>query len=324
MITGSRILLGAFALLIASGASAMAQTFPSKTVRIIVPVAAGGITDTLARLLAQGLSERWDHQVIVENRPGGAGQVAAESILQSEPDGHLMLVSADTSFVVRQFLYKMNYDPLSDFVPITGLGESPQTLVVHPSVKVNSVAELLAHGKSKPGDLNYGTFGVGSNSHLNIERLGVMTGAKFTPVHYRGAAPAITDLLGGHIDFMIVSTGLIAKAAQAGKLKVLAVGGEKRLKDFPDAPTLGETGLAGYETGAWFGLVARKGTPPEIVAKISKDVQAFFNDEKFQQRFLAPARLNSIASDPETFAKMMRAESEQWKKVIDEAGVKVE
>ena len=324
MIASFRLIAGAVALLALSGASVLAQDFPTKVVRIVVPVAPGGVTDTLARLVAQGLTERWGQQVIVENRPGGGGQIGAEMVLRAPPDGHTLLVGADTSFVVRQYLYKMNYDPLQDFVPVTGLGGSPQTLVVHPSVQAKSVAELLEHGKAKPGDLNYGTFGVGSNSHLNIERLGMLTGARFTPVHYRGAAPAITDLLGGHIQFMIVSTSLIAEAAKAGRLNLLAVGGKNRLKEFPNVPTLAETGLAGYETGAWFGLVAPKGTPSEIVLKISKDVQAIFNDDAFQQKFLAPTLLYSVASDPQIFADMMRREAEQWKKVIEQANVKVE
>jgi tripartite-type tricarboxylate transporter receptor subunit TctC len=310
--------------LIAFSTTVVAQTYPSKPVRIIVPYAAGGITDIVARALAQQLSDRWGQQVVVENKPGGNTQIGAELVIRSDPDGHTIMVSADTSFVMNPHLYSnLRYDPLRDFVPITGLGVSPQVVVVHPTVPVKSVAELIEHGRKNPGALSYGTFGVGSSGHLNIERIRMMTGARFTPVHYRGAAPAITDLLGGHIQFMMVSVGLVDQASKAGKLKVLAVGSKERLKEIPDIPTMGESGIAGFETGSWYGLVAPRGTPTEVASMISKDTQAIFSDEAFQRKMLAPSFIYSIASDPKTFADMMRRESEKWKKVIEEAQVKV-
>ena len=197
-------------------------------------------------------------------------------------------------------------DPLDDFAPITGLGVSPQAVVVHPSLTVNTMTDLINRGKAKPGELNYGTFGIGSSGHLNIEMLGMATGARFTPVHYRGAAPAITDLLGGHIHFMMVSIGLIAEPAKDARLKVIAVGSESRLPQLSNVPTLAENDLKGFETGSWYGLVAPKGTPADIIAKISMDSQAIFNDPAFQQKALAPSFIYSIASEPERFAHMMR------------------
>jgi tripartite-type tricarboxylate transporter receptor subunit TctC len=312
-------------LLLALDMSAVAQTYPVKPVRIVVPFAAGGITDILARALAQQLTDRWGQQVIVENRPGGNSQIGAEYVMRSPPDGYTLLVSADTTFVMAPHLYSdLKYDPLQDFVPITGLGVSPQALVVHPSVPVNSVADLIASGRKQPGALNYGTFGIGSSGHLNIALIQMMTGAEFTPVHYGGATPAINDLLGGHIQFMIVSVGLVAQPAKAGLLKMLAIGSKERLKEFPDTPTLDESGLTGFETGSWYGLVAPKGTPADIVAKISKDTQAAFNNDAFAQKTLQPSFIYSIASDPASFAEMMRRESDKWKKVIDAAHIKVE
>lgn len=306
-------------------APATAQTYPDRPVRIIVPFAAGGITDILARALAQQLTDRWSQQVIVENRPGGNSQIGAEYVVRSAPDGYTLLVSADTTFVMAPHLYReLKYDPLADFAPITGLGVSPQALVVHPSVPVNSVADLIAYGRDHPGALNYGTFGIGSSGHLNIELIQMMTGARFTPVHYGGATPAINDLLGGHIQFMTVSIGLVAQPWKAALLKVLAIGSKERLKEFPDTPTLAEGGLQGFETGSWYGLVAPKGTPPEIITKINTDVMASFNDATFQQKTLAPSFIYSIASSPQDFAAMMQRESDKWKKVIDAANIKLE
>jgi tripartite-type tricarboxylate transporter receptor subunit TctC len=302
-----------------------AETYPTKPVRIVVPFAAGGITDVVARALAQKLTDRWGQQVFVENRPGANSQIGAEFVVRSPPDGYTLLISADTTFVMNPHLYSdLKYNALQDFVPITGLGVSPQALVVHPSVPVDTVADLIAYGRKQPGVLNYGTFGIGSSGHLNIEQIQMMTGARFTPIHYGGATPAIKDLIGGQIQFMTVSVGLIAQAWKAGQLKVLAIGSSARLKEFPDTPTLTESGLPGFETGSWYGLVAPQGTPEDIITKINRDAVAVFNDEAFQQKTLAPNFIYTIASDPKTFSDMMSRESEKWKKVIEAAKVKIE
>ncbi len=214
--------------------------------------------------------------------------------------------------------------PLNDFAPVTGLGISPQALVVHPSVPVRTLGDLVALGKAKPGTINYGTFGIGSSGHLNIVLLEGMTGAKFTPVHYRGAAPAITDLVGGHIQMMIVSIGLVRQAWQSGSLKVLGFGSTERIAQYPDVPTLAESGLPGYEAGSWYGLFAPKGTPRDIVGKLNAETQRIFNDPSFRERFLTPSFIFPIVSSPEEFAERIRTESAKWEKVIKDAGVKAE
>lgn len=313
-----------FAVLLLLDLSAIAQTYPDRPVRIIVPYAAGGITDILGRALAQQLTDRMGQPVVVENRPGGNSQIGAEYVMHAPPDGYTLMVSADTTFVMAPHLYREKKYALEDFAPITGLGISPQALVVHPSVPVNSAADLIAYGRKQPGALNYGTFGIGSSGHLNVELIEMMTGAKFTPVHYGGATPAINDLLGGHIQFMTVSIGLVAQPWQAGLLKVLAIGSKERLKEFPDTPTMAESGLQGFETGSWYGLAAPKGTPPETIAKIDGAAVAAFNDTAFQQKTLAPSFIYSIASDPKGFAEMMQRELEKWKKVIDAADIKLD
>ena len=195
---------------------------------------------------------------------------------------------------------------------------------MHPSLPARTLGELVAFAKQNPGKLNYGTFGIGSSGHLNIILLEEMTGTKFTPVHYRGAAPAITDLIGGHIQMIIVSIGLIAQPWQAGQLKVLGFGSSERLAQYPDVPTLSESGLQGYEAGSWYGLAAPKGTPDEIIAKLNAQTRMIFNDPAFQEKFLAPSFIFSIVSTPEIFAERIRAESAKWGKIIRAAGVKAE
>jgi len=218
---------------------------------------------------------------------------------------------------------KLSYDPLADFVPVSGLGISPQALVVHPSVPAKSVGDLIALARAKPGELNYGTFGIGSSGHLNIELLQSLTGTKFTAVHYKGAAPALTDLLGGHIQMMIVSIGLVTQGWQAGQLKVLGFGSEKRIAQYPAVPTIAET-LPGYEAASWYGLVAPAGTPRAIVDRLSAETRKIFAEPAFREKFLAPSFIFSIAGTPDDFAQRIKADYAKWGKVIKDANVKVE
>ena len=311
---------------LAFASSASAQPYPSKPIHIVVPFAAGGITDVLARGLGQRLAEVWGQQVVIENKPGGGtGQGGTEYAARSAPDGYTLLVTADATFVTAPHVYsKLPYDPINDFVPITGLGISPQALVVHPSLPVRTLGELVDFAKQRPGELNYGTFGIGSSGHLNIVLLEGMTGTRFTPVHYRGAAPAITDLIGGHIQMIIVSIGLVAQPWQTGALKVLGFGSTERIAQYPDVPTLAESGLPGYEAGSWYGLAAPKGTPQDIVIKLNTQTQRIFGEPGFREKFLTPNFIFSIVSSPEAFAERIRLESAKWGKVIRDANIKAE
>src|SRR5437660_3176680 len=319
-------MIAALAAALTCCSAASAQGYPDKPVHIIVPFSAGGITDVLGRALGQRLAQTWHRDVVVENKPGGGtGQVGAEYVARSAPDGYTLLVTADATFVTAPHVYsKLPYDPINDFVPITGLGISPQALVVHPSLPVRTLGDLVNFAKQRPGELNYGTFGIGSSGHLNIVLLEGMTGAKFTPVHYRGAAPAITDLIGGHIQMIIVSIGLIAQPWQAGQLKMLGFGSTQRLAQHPDVPTLQESGLPGYEAGSWYGLAAPKGTPQDIVIKLNAQTQRIFGEAGFREKFLAPNFIFSIVSSPEAFAERIRRESAKWGKVIRDANIKAE
>ena len=301
-----------------------AQTYPTKPIRIIVATSPGGITDMLARALAQRLTESLGQQVIVENRPAGAGQIGMDFVAKAPPDGYTLVVAADASFVVSPHLYsKLPYDPIDDFIPVSGLGVSPQALLLHPSMPPNTFKELVAYAKSKPGEINYGTFGIGTSGHLNIVNIENETGTKFAPVHYRGAAPAITDLLGGHIQMMIVAIGLVQQNLQAGKLKALGIGSTARLPQYPDLPAIAES-LPGFTAGSWYGLAAPTGTPRDIVDRLSAETQKIFGDPAFRDKFLAPAVTISIASPPDQFAARIRADLAKWGKVIKEAGIKVE
>jgi tripartite-type tricarboxylate transporter receptor subunit TctC len=305
--------------------AAQAQTYPAKPIHIIVPFAPGGITDVVARALGQRLSEAWKQQVVVENRPTGAGIVGVDSVAKAAPDGHTLLVAADANFVTAPHTYsKLPYDAFKDFAPISGLGISPQALIVHPSVPANSFGELIELGKKRPGELNYGTFGIGTSGHLNIVLLESMTGAKFTPIHYRGATPALTDTIAGHIQMMIVSIGLVAQPWQAGQLKVLGFGSTARIERFPNVPTLAESGLPGYEAGSWYGLFAPAGTPRAIVDRLNAETQRIFSDPAFRDRVLAPSFIYSIASSPEQFTARIQSDSAKWGKVIREANIKAE
>jgi tripartite-type tricarboxylate transporter receptor subunit TctC len=312
------------AMAFAFAASASAQSYPAKPVRIVVPFAPGGITDILARALGQRLGEALGQPIVVENRPGANSLVGTELVARAAPDGYTLLVSADTTFVMNPHLYgKVAHEAAADLVPVSGLGISPQALVVHPSVPANNVADLVALARAKPGELNYGTFGVGSSGHLNIELLQSLTGTRFTAVHYKGAAPALTDLIGGHIQMMIVSIGLVTQAWQAGQLKVLGFGSTARIAQFPDVPTIAEM-LPGFEAASWYGLAAPGGTPRAIVDRLSTETQRIFADPAFRGKFLAPSMIFSIASPPDEFAARIRADYEKWGKVIRDANVKVE
>ena len=308
------------------GASAAAQSYPSKPVHIVVPFAPGGITDILARALAQRLTESLGQQVVVENKPGATGQVGAEAVAKAAPDGYTLLVAADATFVTNPHFYsRLVFDALNDFAPITALGISPQALIVNPALPVRTLDDLIALARKQPGEINYGTFGIGSSGHLNIVLLGEMTGTRFTPVHYRGAAPAITDVIGGHIQLMIVSIGLIAQPWQSGQLRVLGFGSPARLPQYPDVPTLAESGLPGYEAGSsWYGLAAPKGTPADIINLINAQTRRIFDEPSFREQFLAPNFIFSIVSPPDVFAERIRAESTKWGKLIRDTGLKIE
>ncbi len=310
---------------LAFGVGAQAQNYPTKAVHIVVPLAAGGAADTITRAIAQRLTEAWNQQVVVENKPGANTQIGAQQVARSSADGYALLASAETTFVVNPSLYsKLSYDPAKDFTPVSGLGMINQALIVHPSVPAGTVKELIDLAKSKPGELTYGTFGVGSSGHLNMEMFQGMAGVKLRPVHYRGGAPALTAVMGGHIDTLFISLGQMAQPWQAGQVRTLAIGSKARVAEFPQLPTVAESGLPGFDAVSWFGLVAPSGTPPEIVARINADVQRILGDASFKEKFLGPNRYEPITGSPEQFGEFMKTDTLKWTKVIKDANVRVD
>ncbi len=301
---------------------AAAQTAPSKPVTIIVPASPGGVTDALGRMLAKHFSEAWGQQVIVENRAGANNQLAAEFVAKAPPDGSVLFVSPEGTFTANPSLYpKLNYDPVKDFTPISGLVVINHALILHPSLAVKSVKELLDLARQKPGQINYGTFGVGSSGHLNMEMLQMMAGVKLQAVHYKGATPALTDVMAGHIQLMFISVGSAVPQWKSGKVQFLAVGAGKRLAQLPDVPTVSESGLPGYQAQSWFGLFGPAGMPAATVERINKEVRTLFARPEFQKTFLDRQYFESIAGTPQQLADFVKTEEPRWRKVIQDAKV---
>jgi tripartite-type tricarboxylate transporter receptor subunit TctC len=307
----------------AASVIAHAESYPNKPVTLVVTAAPGGVTDILARTLGQRLSKIWGQQVLVENKPGASNQIGAAFVANSVPDGYTMLVSPEATFVVNPWLYKnLPYDPVKDFVPITGLISISQALITNPSVPAQNMRELIEFAKAKPGSLNYGTFGVGSTGHLNMEMLQIATGVRLVAVHYKGATPALTDVIAGHIQMMFISTSSAIPPSEAGRVKLLAVGSSKRLARFPNIPTVAEAGLPGFEAVSWFGLFGPREMPRDIVAQVNADVRRVFEDAEFQEKFLAANLFESIINSPEQFSAFIKTDAQKWRNVINTAKVK--
>lgn len=299
------------------------QDWPAKTVRIIVPFPAGGSADLLPRVVGEKLSQQWGQPVIVDNRPGAAGNIGAAAVFQAEPDGYTLLSAPPPPLVINRLLYpKLAYDS-TQFVPMTVIAAIPNVLLVHPKVGVNSVAELIALAKKNPGKLNYASQGSGATSHLTTELFKSMAGGlQITHVPYKGTAPALADLLAGQVDMMVDNLGVSLPHVKSGRLKALAVASKKRFSGLPDVPALSES-LPGFESVAWFGIVGPPRTPPAIAEKVAAGVaQALKNPEVLK-------RLNDLSADPMGLspaqtAAFMKQETERWGSVIRTAGVKLE
>ena len=314
-----------FAVAVALPAGAQAQVFPSKLVKLVVAYAPGGATDVVTRAVAQRLSPMWGQPVVIENKPGANTNIAAGEVAKAPADGYTLLSTAETTFAVNPYVYtQLPFDPAKDYVPVTGLGIVDQVLAVNPALPYKSVADVIAAAKAQPGKLNYAAFGPGSSPHLNMEMFLHMAGVQMTPVHYKGGAPALTDVIGGHVPMIILSTTLTAKPYKAGQLRILGVGSKQRLAAFPELPTIAESGLPGYEAVSWFGLFAPAGTPRAVVAKINADVQRVLADADFREKFLAPNYFEPISGSPEEFAAYVRREAAKWSQVIRQANITLE
>ena len=305
-------------------AAAAAQTFPVKPPKLYVGFVPGGGVDQTARITTAKLSEVWGSPITVENRPGAGGTIAADATARSAPDGYTTVLCNIGSHGIGPSLYKkLGYDALKDVTYIGLIGTTPNVMAVHPSVPANTVAEFIAYAKANPGKISYGSSGVGTSTHLGVELFRSMAGIDIVHVPYKGGAASSADLAGGQIQLVITNLPEQVGYMRSGRTRGLGMSTPKRSPQFPDVPTIAET-LPGYEAASWYGLVAPKGTPRDIIEKLNEETQKIFSDPAFREKFLAPAMTFSIASSPEKFGERIEAELAKWGKVIKDAKVQLE
>jgi len=321
--TRRALLLAALLLAEASG-SASAQTYPSGTVKLIVPVPAGGVTDTMARIVAQRLTEAWGQPVVVDNRPGGNYAVGAQAVARSPADGLTLLVAADSTVTANPHLFsKLPYDPVKDLTPISVLCRITPVLVINPSLPVHSVQELIALAKNEPGTLNYGSYGIGTYAHLSMEDFKQRTGTKIVHIPYRGAAPAVTALLAGDVGMLLLNLSSIEEHEKTGKARILAAASAKRALLRPDLPTIAESGVPGFSTTAWFALWGAANMAPDLVAKIHADVSKALDLPQTREFF----RVNSferVDLTPEQFSQLIQDDLTHWGALVKVVGAKLD
>jgi tripartite-type tricarboxylate transporter receptor subunit TctC len=316
-----RSMAAAAALGALAASQAFAQGYPSKPVKMIVPFPAGGPTDVQARIVAQKLGEGFGHPVIVDNRGGAGGMLGSEAVAKSAPDGYTLLMGASGPHAVGVLTRKEPpYDPLKDFTALSLVSYSPLMLVVHPSVKANSVQELIALAKSQPGKLNYGSFGNGTMAHFAGELFKLKAGIDIVHVPYKGTAPALADLLAGHIPMMFDTIITSLPHVKSGRLRGLAVTKPTRSAAIPELPTVAEAGLPGFQAVSWIGLMGPAGLPKEIVDRISGDMVKMFADPGLREKLLN-AGAEPVGSGAAEFAAHMKAELERWEPVVKAAGL---
>jgi tripartite-type tricarboxylate transporter receptor subunit TctC len=299
---------------------AMAQTYPSKPVRVIVPYAAGGNTDFTARAIAERLTPVFKQQVIVDNRAGGATNIGSDAVAKAAPDGYTLLMGGASNAINMSLFAKLPYDTLRDFEPITLCVQGANVIAIHPSIPAKNLKELIAVAKARPGQLNFGSSGIGSSNHMAGELLNVMAGIKIVHIPYKGNAPAITDAIGGHLEMVIAGVPALVPQIQSGRLRAIAIGSLKRFPALPQVPTLDESGLKGYEATTWFGLLAPAKTPKDIVARLNTEVDRILKSPDLRERFIADG-LEPMGGSSEAFGRFIRSEIAKYAKVIKAANV---
>jgi tripartite-type tricarboxylate transporter receptor subunit TctC len=315
--------LAALAALTIAGAAYAQEAFPSKPVHLLVPFPPGGAVDIVARTLSDELSKRWGQPIVVENRPGAGGTLAGAVAAKAAPDGYTLILVASGHAVVSYLYPGLPYEPLRDFTPLSLVGSSPNMLLVRADSPLRSIADALNAAREKPGQLSYGYAGNGTSPHLAGELLKYMTKVDITPVPYKGGAPVLNDLLGGHIPMSFNNIPESIGQVQAGKLRPIAVTTATRSPVLPDVPTIAETGLPGYDTGVWWGFLAPAGLPADVKAKLAKDCAEAVQVPAVRERLLKLGA-TPIGGSPEEFDALIRSEHEKWGPVIKAAGIKGE
>ena len=304
--------------------AALAQAWPNKPVRLVVPFPAGGTTDILARAMAQKLSESLGQAFVVDNRPGAGGNIGSDIVAKSAPDGYTLLMGTVGTHAINPGLYpKMPYDHVKDFVPVVLVAGVPNVLVVHPDVPVRSVADLVALARAKPGTINFASSGAGTSIHLSGELFKSLAGVQITHVPYKGSAPALTDLLGGQVQIMFDNLPSALPHIKSGKLRALAVTSTKRAPALPDLPTIAESGVPGFEASSWFGILAPAGTPRDIVMRINVEANKALQSAEMKEKLLGQGA-EAVGNPPEFFADTIRTETTKWAKVVKDSGAKVD
>jgi len=304
--------------------SALAQNYPDRPVRLIVAYPPGGGADIVARILGQQLSDSLGQQIVVDNRGGAAGIIGTETAAKAAPDGYTLVMGTNATHGIFVSLYrKLPYDPIKDFAPVTNVVQVTNIVVLHPAVPARSVKELIALAKSKPGQLNYGSGGSGSNAHLAVELFKIMAGVDIVHLPYKGVAPAVTDLLGGQIQMMISNMPPVLPHVKSGKLRALAVTGTKRSPATPELPTVAEAGVPGYESDLWWGVLAPAGTPKPIVAKLNWEIVKILQVKDVSER-LSAMGATPVGDTPEHFAATIRADIVKWAGVVKASGAQID
>jgi tripartite-type tricarboxylate transporter receptor subunit TctC len=317
-----RFIVSLFAIAFAS--VAQAQTYPDRPIRLIAPFPAGGLADVLARAVGDQMTKSLGQPVVVESRAGAGGNTGALAVATAAPDGYTLLMSSAGILTANPFLYeKMPFDVETAFIPISNVAEMSMILVVHPNVEAKTLKDLVALAKARPGKLNFGSPGIGTTGHLGLAMFMHAAGVKITHVPYRGAAPAVQDLIAGQIDGVVDNPPTVISHVESGKLRPLAVAAASRMKLLPNVPTAAEGGVANYEASSWFGIAAPSGTPPAIVARLHQAIGAALRQPAMQERF-AKSGARLVGDTPQEFAAQIRAERARWGEIIKAAGIKAE
>lgn len=311
-------------MLVMFSAQVVAQSYPSKPIRLVVPFGAGSNSDILARTVAVRMTESWKQQVVVDNRPGAGGNIGTELVAKAPPDGYTIVLGAASVLAINQSLYSaMPYDSMTAFAPITNMVKTTNVLIVTPSLPAKSVRELIAYGKSNPGKLTYASAGAGGTIHLSAELFKSMTGITMEHIAYKSSPLAHIDIIGGQVHAMFDAMPTALPQVKAGKLRALAVTTAQRSSQLPELPTVAEAGVPGFEAAGWFGFAAPAGTPKDVVNKLNKEIVRILNLPDVKERLIAQGA-EPVGDTPEEFAKYIRAEAAKWGKVIKALNLKIE